>query len=246
MWKELYPLAYQHMYAAPWANSHALAIFRVLCCILLWSLSLFHLIRNKDPTLLYFTNWGIFFTTATYTFFSMFTIRQYFFLKTKESMVRNYQNIYSPWLLWKWSIFFYCASFTFEIIITLFFWSVLFPLMKKHDPFTFIDHISPIVILLIDYSMNRIPFTIRSLPLAMILLTIYGMINMTWTLVTGKPIYPPLNFKTPMTAVYIILLALLEIGGFYLMVFVTKKKLNKVRLIDIKRQTEFKIFEIED
>lgn len=62
MWKELYPLSYQHMYEAPWANTHALGVFRVLCCLLLWSLSLYHLITNKRPTLIYFTNWGIFFT----------------------------------------------------------------------------------------------------------------------------------------------------------------------------------------
>ena len=75
MWKELYPISYQYMYAAPWANAHVLAAYRVLCCLFLWGLSLYHLISNKYPTLIYFTNWGIFFTTATYTFFALFTIR---------------------------------------------------------------------------------------------------------------------------------------------------------------------------
>ena len=143
-------------------------------------------------------------------------------------MVKNYQNIYSPWLLWKWGIFFYEASFTFEIIITLFFWAVLFPNDKHVNPFTFIDHISPIVILLVDYSMSRIPFSIRHMPLAVIILLIYGLINMTWTLVTGNPVYPPLDFKSAMTAVWALMLALLEVGGFFLMTFLTKMKLNKV------------------
>ncbi len=144
-------------------------------------------------------------------------------------MIRNYQNIYSPWLLWKWSIFFYCASFTYEIIITLFFWSVLFPEIAHPDVFTFMDHIAPIVILLIDYSMNRIPFSVRHLPVAMGLLLIYGLVNMTWTLETGHPVYPPINFKSAMTAVWVILLALLEIGGFFLMSWLTKLKLNKIQ-----------------
>ena len=143
-------------------------------------------------------------------------------------MARNYQNIYSPWLLWKWGIFFYEASFTFEIIITLFFWAVLFPNDKHRNPFTYIDHILPIAILLVDYSMNRIPFSIRHLPLGMFLLFIYGLINMTWTLVTGKPVYPPLDFKSAMTAVWILLLTLLEVGGFYLMIVLTRMKLSKV------------------
>jgi hypothetical protein len=75
MWKEMYPLSYQHMYVAPWANAHALGLYRVLCCLFLWSLSLYHLIENKNPSLIYLTMWGIFFTTATYTFFAVFTVR---------------------------------------------------------------------------------------------------------------------------------------------------------------------------
>jgi hypothetical protein len=117
-------------------------------------------------------------------------------------MVKSYQNIYSPWLLWKWGTFFYGASFTFEIIITILFWAVLFPKIQKPNPFSFIDHIVPIAILLIDYSMSRIPFSNRHLPLAMILLLIYCTFNMTWTLVTGQPVYPPFDFKGPMTAVW--------------------------------------------
>jgi hypothetical protein len=246
MWKEQYNLSYQHMHAAPWANPHVLAIFRVLCSVLLLSLSLFHLIKNKNPTLIYFTNWGIFFTAITYTVFAIFTIRQYFFLKTKESIIRNYQNTYSPWLLWKWGIFLYCASFVFEIIITLFFWGVLFPGMKNPDIFTFVDHIAPIVILLIDYSMNRIPFSLRFLPLATILLTIYGVINMSWTLSTGHPVYPPLNFKDGMTAVWVILLGLLLVGGFFLMTWVTKAKLRKVHQIDVQRHNQFNLYEVDE
>jgi hypothetical protein len=143
-------------------------------------------------------------------------------------MERNYQNIYSPWLLWKWGIFFYGASFTFEIIITILFWAVLFPTIKKPNPFSFIDHIAPIIILLVDYSMSRIPFSNRHLPLAMILLIIYCAFNMTWTLITGNPVYKPFDFKGPMTAVWGLLVVLLEVGGFFLMTSLTNRKLNKI------------------
>jgi hypothetical protein len=161
-------------------------------------------------------------------------------------MVMNYQNIYSPWMLWKWGIFFYEMTFTFEIIITLFFWAVLFPLMKDSHPFDFIDHITPIVILLVDYSMSRIPFSNRHLPLSIIILLIYGLINMTWTLVTGHPVYPVLDFKGPMTAVWALLVAFLEIGGFYLMTFLTNIKLKKVHQLDVKKHTQLNQYEVNE
>jgi hypothetical protein len=134
------------------------------------------------PTIIYFTHWGIYMSTATYTFFTLFTIRYHFFLTTKESIANNFKNIYSSWLLWKWSVFFYCASLTYEIIITLFFWVILYPSITNPSVFTFLDHIAPIVILLLDYVMNRIPFSIRHLPVAFALLIIYLLVNMIWTL----------------------------------------------------------------
>jgi hypothetical protein len=201
---------------------------------------------NKDPTLIYFTNWGIFITAITYTVFTIFTVRQYYYLKTKESMVRNYQNIYSPWLLWKWGVFLYVASFTFEIIITLFFWTVLFWEFKKKNIWLFVDHIAPIVVLLIDYFMNRIPFSFRLLPLATIVLFVYGIVNMTWTLVKHHPVYPPLNFKDWMTAVWVVVLALIQVGGFSLLWFITKFKLRKIHKMDVERHNKFNLFEVDE
>jgi hypothetical protein len=57
---------------------------------------------------------------------------------------------------------------------------------------------------------------------------IYGLVNMTWTLSTGKPVYPPLDFKSAMTAVWALVLLLLEIGGYALMTYLTKIKLRKI------------------
>jgi len=131
-------------------------------------------------------------------------------------------------MVWKWGIFFYEISLTFEIIITLFFWAVLFPLMKSKSAWTFIDHISPILILTIDYCLNRIPFSLRHLPLSMGILLIYGIVNMTYTLVTHKPIYPPLNFHDFMSFVWAVVLVGLEAAGFLGMYHLTQWKLRKV------------------
>ena len=137
-------------------------------------------------------------------------------------------NFYSPWRLWKWCIFFYETSLTFEIIITLFFWSVLFPLIKIQNIPLYLDHITPIVMLGIDYCMNRIPFNLRHLPISMGIMLIYGVVNMTYVLTTGKPIYPPLNYKDVMSFVYMILLAALEGAGYFGFYYLTLWKLKKV------------------
>jgi hypothetical protein len=225
-------LAHQHLYAAPWANNHVISIYRALCFVFLWTISLYHLINNKQPTLVFFTNWGIFLTTITYTFLFIFTARQYMCQKNKESVMETYsKNFYSPWRVWKWGIFFFETSITFEIIITLFFWGVLFPNMNaqaKSNPFTYIDHIAPITILSIDYCLNRIPFNLRHLPISMGLMLTYGVVNMSYTLATGRPIYPPLNYHDVMSFVWMIVLAGLEGGGYFGFYHLTIWKLKKV------------------
>jgi hypothetical protein len=150
-------------------------------------------------------------------------------MNTKESVLRNYKNFFSPWLLWKWSIFFFETSLTFEIIITLFFWGVLFPGLDSHSLSTYIDHIAPIVILTIDYCLNRIPFNLRHLPLSMGLMFIYGIVNMTYTLLSGDPIYKPLTFKNVMSYVWVIVLGGLEGGAYFGLYHLTLWKLKKVQ-----------------
>jgi hypothetical protein len=98
----------------------------------------------------------------------------------------------------------------------------------------FIDHISPIALLLLDYCMNRIPFNLRHLPLSMGLLLTYGVVNMSYTLATGHPIYDPLNFKDVMSFVWIVLLAGLECLGYFGLHHLTNWKLKKVHSRDNK------------
>ena len=148
-------------------NNIVLQLYRLLAAVCLLMLSFYHAVYNHDPTLYYFTNWGIYLTAITYTLLAYATFKSWFSSPPDHNASQNQVNLYndnfySPWLNWKWSIFFYETSVTFEIMITIFFWGVLFPIMLSDgdtpDMFTFIDHIMPIVILTIDYTMNRIPF----------------------------------------------------------------------------------------
>jgi hypothetical protein len=185
------------------------------------------MIFNKNPSIYYFTNWGIFVTTITYSFFFASIVKLYLCKSPTPAALEN-SNFHSPWILWKWGIFFYETSLTFEIIITLFFWTVLFAAVKHSSIKLFLDHITPIVILVIDYAMNRIPFNLRHMPISAALMLIYGIVNFVKTLVTGVPVYPPLNFKDVMSYVWSVLLLGLEFIGYIAMFYFTRWKLKKI------------------
>lgn len=213
-------------------NQTVIDVYRIICCVGLLSLSLYHIITNKDPTLLFFTNWGIFMTAITYMLFTASIIRDRLGL-TKSSS----SDIYSPWVLWKWTCFLYETTLAFEgFIIVPFFWLVLFPILLQKDidpgPFAYIDHITPFAVMAIDYPFNRIPMTLRHFPLSLGILLIYGVVNMTKTLVTGKPVYDPLTFKDIMSLVWSLVLITLLVIGYLVLSWVTPKKLARVRAID--------------
>eukprot|EP00347_Sterkiella_histriomuscorum_P003457 403364223 len=236
------------MHSAPWANIHAVSIFRILMCLYLWALSIWLLVESPLKSFVYFTKWGIFLTTITYTFLAAFHIQQYFFRKSKDSLLRNYQSFYSPWLLWKWGIVFYESAFTFEVVIVLFFWIVLYPLMDHSDPGDLRDnilmHASPMAILVADYVINRIPFSFKHLPVSIFIMLMYGVVNLSYTLSSGTPVYPPLNFKDVMSYVWIVVLAFIESITYAIMFFITRFKLKKYRQMDLDYHSELTVFEV--
>ena len=87
----------------------------------------------------------------------------------------NYQDLnfhhykYTPFRTWKWYIFLFEASIVFETIISIFFWTILFPNVQKvwNDPkidtsdlsklSTVLDHSAPLALLLFDFSYNAVP-----------------------------------------------------------------------------------------
>ena len=70
----------------------------------------------------------------------------------------------------------------------------------------FIDHIVPAGIVLVDFSLNRIPFSRRHLCMIVPMLLIYGADNIAWSLIQGSPIYKPLDPLKPLS--YVIAVAL--------------------------------------
>lgn len=99
--------------------------------------------------------------------------------------------------------------------------------MDNYDYEAFLDHITPLMILLVDYVLNRIPFNYRHFPISMILGGAYFIVNLSYTLATGTPVYPPINYKDVYTYVWIVVLIVLE-GVFYFgLYYLTRWKMRK-------------------
>ncbi len=85
-----------------------------------------------------------------------------------------------------------------ENIVVPFFWLGLYPTMdlsKKEDKIkAFLEHIAPMAFLLIDFIFNRILFSFRLLPFAILIILVYGFcFNMVVSLVRGVPVYSILD-----------------------------------------------------
>lgn len=133
-------------------------------------------------------------------------------------------------------------------MIVLFFWLVLYPDTDHSEPNNLrdniLDHASPMAILAIDFVINRIPFKFLHLPVSIFIMLMYGVVNLTYTLSSGTPVYPPLNFKDAMSFVWILVLALIETITYAIMFLITRFKLNKYRQMDIDFHSELTVFEV--
>ena len=138
---------------------------------------------------------------------------------------------YTPFRAWKWYCFLFEFTLMSEIIITIFFWTVLnnpglYIGDYLHDLVLRTDHIVPLSLLFIDYCFNTVPFCFRHLSIVYIIGAIYLSINCIASLSRGNPIYPPLDWTKPIG--YICL------GGFvvgFALVFTILKFITDFKLI---------------
>ena len=164
----------------------------------------------KPINLAQFTHWGIYLTIV---YCSLATVH--------EARLRIQGTAYSelPWsqdksafCLWKWTSFFFETAFVFENLIVLFYWTCLYPGIdfstKTHFEIAcnYIDHIVPLAVLLVDMACNRYPFNRKHLWVLVPFMILYGVDNITVSLIRGIPIYKPLDPKNPLS--YLVALAL--------------------------------------
>ena len=89
------------------------------------------------------------------------------------------------------------------------------------------SHALPIIVLLIDFIFNRIPFFPKHLPLMLIIATMYLVVNMAVTLGTGTPVYSVMTWKDGWTAIYICASCCAVILGFFVFYYISSCKNKK-------------------
>ena len=117
-----------------------------------------------------------------------------------------------------------------EIIITIFYWTIL------HDPEDWSDdwvhnatlsgdHIVPMGVLLIEYCINQMPIVPRHLWMMLPICVAYMIDNFAATKITGSPIYPPIDWATPLGYI-----AAFGIFIFAIVVYLGVSYLNNIKL----------------
>ena len=90
--------------------------------------------------------------------------------------------------------------FCLEIVITIFFWSFEYDAPSYNDPWHNIDlygdHSLPLIMLTIDFCVNRVYYELHSLWINLIYVIVYGLINMAYTLITGTAVYPVITWDS--------------------------------------------------
>ena len=93
------------------------------------------------------------------------------------------------------------------------------------------DHSVDLGLLLIDFILNAIVFNPRHVVFVVAIMTTYGIVNLTVTLVTGVPIYSILTWQDLKSLYYTIAFLVLIIVLFLMYSFISiykNRKINKV------------------
>ena len=110
----------------------------------------------------------------------------------------------------------------YELIIVPLFWTIIFPGyfvnqteipdvddFQTLDQFEIgfiivagvMDHTIPLIVLMIDFSFNCIPFVFRHFQVTLILAIVYSVFNVIYS-IKVEPIYPIADFNSPLAFLY--------------------------------------------
>jgi len=87
------------------------------------------------------------------------------------------------------------------------------------------DHVIPFFCLFVDYCFNGVPFCYRHLPFVMLMGIFYLLVNLIATKVRGDPVYPQMDWKTPIGFAYIFGAGLANVLLFIIVKLITDFKL---------------------
>ena len=158
---------------------------------------------------------------------------------------------YNVFHIYKWSIIFFQMAVVYELIIVPTFWFVILPGIlyfqanQDNNPINIdddqkymvenvgyfvvagvLDHTIPIVVLMIDFSFNCVPFIPRHFLITISLGILYALFNITYTLKV-EPIYPSIDYREFKHYLYPVLSLAGSILLFYGVMFLSRWKLRR-------------------
>ena len=149
------------------------------------------------------------------------------------------QDKYKKWKGWKWFLKFYLAALTCEILVSLYFWSVLWEQMKDTKRKTgllieiiglALNHSLPLFLVLVDFVFfNAIPFAFRHMIFIVVVSVVYLSINFLWTKNFG-PVYPDMTWSDPKGIILPFVLVLIATVGYLFLHVLTRIKFSLLGL----------------
>lgn len=124
-----------------------------------------------------------------------------------------------------------------EVIITGFFWIMLWPILKNKPlvknatPLLYfeicITHILPLVALVIDFILHTTPIPMRHLSIAMGIAIMYALVNMAIVFSTGHLIYPMFTWTDAKSYILLVILTVAAILIYSIMSWISMRRLRK-------------------
>jgi hypothetical protein len=184
-----------HLRANSLVRDQTLLITRIILSLLQTATFIYKYRGFPPKSYKYFTTWGMTITTLYYVLLMVAYILKRFETPNQQ------KNPYSPFRMWKWVTFIYQCALCWETIITIVYWSVLWPtevhINKWHEiKKNFLGHLFPLIYLYIDYALNRYYFEWHQIWLVMGTFVAYGTVNISVTKASGKPVYGPLSWDS--------------------------------------------------
>lgn len=183
-------------------------------------------------SLQYFTTWGVWLTTIYFTYATVNHLRYW---KREETLTDSS----SPWCAWKWVSSLFMTAMLWECVIASVYWSILYwpdrDYLKAHpvdELWNFSDHLVPICVLWIDWSLNRVFFEFNQIYVNMVIFLLYGTVNIGVTYGRGYPVYDPISWDS--VGSWILGLAMLPLAaGYYTGIYyLTRFKFKKMGMHD--------------
>ena len=204
--------------------------------------------RNPISNLKYFTNWGVYYTLFN-TIFSLIISFQALKLKKDDTAreIEKSEDKTSPFKAWKCHIIFLEISMIINIIITLFFFVVLYnptfcKLLDEYEDFgnltcisNVTSHCVPLICTIIEICINVTPlYFYRHLPFLIAISFLYLVVNFTVTKVSGKPVYSIMSFNSIFSWSLPVIILIFGISLFACCSYINQLKLKLIGYKDLK------------